>query len=301
MNFLSFDVGGTETKYSLISMQGEIIESGSYPTVDERETILQGIVTTVHTYQERGEQLRGLCFSVPGAIDTKRGHMITGGAMLSMYDMPLKQELEQRTGLTVELENDVNCVALAERWLGNAQGSDNFVCITIGTGVGGAIFMNGQMLHGHRYGAGEFGLMMADRRPDHMDGSVNIRGSVRGGIIRSYAKLANVDDKNIDGKKVFALAEAGDEIAQQVIDEFFEAISYAVYNVSVVFNPEKILLGGAITSRPGLVERIDNVVQEITQQACFGFEARQIMRCKFANNSGKIGAVYHFMLKHGLI
>lgn len=300
MNFLSFDVGGTETKYSLISPQGEILESGSYPTVDERETILKGIVDTAQQFQARGEELRGICFSVPGAIDTKRGHMITGGAMMSMYDMPLKQELEARTGLTVELENDVNCVALAERWLGNAQGCDDFVCMTIGTGVGGAIFMNGQMLHGHRYGAGEFGFMMADRRPDYMDASVNLRGSVRGGIIRSYAKLANVDDKELDGKKVFALAEEGDALAQQVIDEFFEAISYAVYNVSVVFNPEKILLGGAITSRPGLVERIDGVVQAITKEACLGFSAPQIMRCKFANNSGKIGAVYHFMLKHGL-
>ena len=83
------------------------------------------IEEVVEKFQNEGDKIDGLAFSMPGVIDVKRGHMITGGALYDLYDFPFKSELEKYIGIPVELENDVNCVALAEKWLGNAKECEN--------------------------------------------------------------------------------------------------------------------------------------------------------------------------------
>lgn len=201
MRYLSFDVGGTNTKYSLIDSMGNILESDSVPTKDDRHEIFNKIKIVVEKYKEKGIDISGLAFSMPGVIDVERGHMITGGALFDMYDFPFKEELEKFLGLPVELENDVNCVALAEKWLGNAKECKNFLCMTIGTGVGGAIFINGEMVRGSNFSAGEFGFMITDRREDYEEASLSMSGSVRGGLIQTYARLKGVDWETLDGKK----------------------------------------------------------------------------------------------------
>ncbi|WP_300343131.1 ROK family protein [Fusobacterium sp.] len=294
MNYLSFDIGGTNTKYSLINYFGEILESGSVPTKDKKEEIFQEIKSLVENYKEKNVELTGLAFSMPGVIDIERGHMITGGALFDLYDFPFKKELEKFIGLPVELENDVNCVALAEKWIGNAKESKNFLCMTIGTGVGGAVFINGEMVRGENFSAGEFGFMITDRRENYEEASLSMSGSVRGGLIQSYAKLKGVDWEKLDGKKIFELAELGDKIAEKVIEDFYNSISYSVYNLSVALNSEKILIGGEITTRKDFIEKIEKKVMEIKEKTC-PLKFPKIERCKFLNDSGKIGAVYHFI------
>lgn len=298
MKYLSFDVGGTNIKYSLIDSQGNILESGTTPTKDSKEEIFKIVKTQVDEYQKREIEIKGLAFSMPGVIDVERGYMITGGALFDLYDFAFKNELEKFIGLPVEIENDVNCVALAEKWLGNAKECKNFLCMTIGTGVGGAIFINGEMVRGSNFSAGEFGFMITDRRENYEEASLSMSGSVRGGLIQTYARLKGVDWENLDGKKIFELAKQGDEIAKKVIDDFYDSISYSVYNLSVALNPEKILIGGEITKREEFIERIEKKVKEIKEQTC-SLKFPIIDRCKFLNDSGKIGAVYHFIIQQG--
>ena len=294
MKYLSFDVGGTNTKYSLIDSMGNILESGSVPTKDDKNEIFNKIKSIVEEYKKKNEVISGLAFSMPGVIDVERGYMITGGALFDMYDFPFKEELEKFLDLPVELENDVNCVALAEKWLGNAKECKNFLCMTIGTGVGGAIFINGEMVRGSNFSAGEFGFMITDRRESYEEATLSMSGSVRGGLIQTYARLKGVNWETLDGKKIFELAEQGDEVAKKVIEDFYDSIAYSVYNLSVALNPEKILIGGEITKREEFIERIEKKVSEIKEQTC-SLKFPIIDRCKFLNDSGKIGAVYHFI------
>lgn len=294
MKYLSFDVGGTNTKYSLIDCKGNILESGSIPTRDDKVEIFNRVKLIVEEYQKRDIKIEGLAFSMPGVIDVERGYMITGGALYDLYDFAFKEELEKYIGLPVELENDVNCVALAEKWLGNAKESNNFLCMTVGTGVGGAIFVNGKMVRGNNFSAGEFGFMITDRRKNYEEATLSMSGSVRGGLIQTYARLKGIEWENLDGKQIFDLAESGDEIAKKVIADFYDCIAYSVYNLSVAINPEKILIGGEITKREEFIERIEAKINEIKEQTC-SLKFPLIERCKFLNDSGKIGAVYHFI------
>ena len=228
--FLSFDVGGTKTKYSLVNESGEILESGSFSTKDNKEIIFSNVKNIVEEFKNKNYSIDGLAFSMPGVIDVKNGHMITGGALRDLYDFPFKEKLEQYIGIPVELENDVNCVALAEKWQGNAKDCENFVCLTVGTGVGGAIYIDGKMVRGTKYAAGEFGFMITDRRENYEEASLSMSGSVRGGLIQTYARKKGINWEELNGEKIFELAENGDKIALEVIDDFYTSLAYSVYN-----------------------------------------------------------------------
>lgn len=295
--FLSFDVGGTKTKYSLVNESGEILESGSFSTKDNKEIIFSNVKNIVEEFKNKNYSIDGLAFSMPGVIDVKNGHMITGGALRDLYDFPFKEKLEQYIGIPVELENDVNCVALAEKWQGNAKDCENFVCLTVGTGVGGAIYIDGKMVRGTKYAAGEFGFMITDRRENYEEASLSMSGSVRGGLIQTYARKKGINWEELNGEKIFELAENGDKIALEVIDDFYTSLAYSVYNLSVSLNPEKILIGGEITRREDFIKIIENKVEIIKKDVC-PLKMPIIERCKFLNDSGKIGAVYHFILNN---
>lgn len=295
--YLSFDVGGTKTKYSLINECGEILESGSFSTKDNKEVIFSNVKNIAEEFKNKNYDIDGLAFSMPGVIDVKRGHMITGGALYDLYDFPFKEELEKYVGIPVELENDVNCVALAEKWQGNAKECENFVCLTVGTGVGGAIYIDGKMVRGTKYAAGEFGFMITDRRENYEEASLSMSGSVRGGLIQTYAREKGINWEELNGEKIFELAKQGDMIAKKVINDFYTSLAYSVYNLAVSLNPEKILIGGEITKREDFIEIIENKVETIKKDVC-PLKMPKIERCKFLNDSGKIGAVYHFILNN---
>lgn len=295
--YLSFDVGGTKTKYSLINECGEILESGSFSTKDNKEVIFSNVKNITEEFKNKNYDIDGLAFSMPGVIDVKRGHMITGGALYDLYDFPFKEELEKYVGIPVELENDVNCVALAEKWQGNAKECENFVCLTVGTGVGGAIYIDGKMVRGTKYAAGEFGFMITDRRENYEEASLSMSGSVRGGLIQTYAREKGINWEELNGEKIFELAKQGDMIAKKVINDFYTSLAYSVYNLAVSLNPEKILIGGEITKREDFIEIIENKVETIKKDVC-PLKMPKIERCKFLNDSGKIGAVYHFILNN---
>lgn len=295
MRYLSFDVGGTNIKYSLIDTNGNILKSGKYTTITNREEFLNKIEDIV---KENSEKIEGLAFSMPGVIDVDKGHMITGGALYELYDYNFKEELEKRIKIPVEIENDVNCVALAEKWLGNAKENKNFICLTIGTGVGGALFINDKIVRGAKYSAGEFGFMITERLKNTADSTLSMRGSVRGGLIKSYAKKVNQNWEELDGKKIFEYAENGDKIAIETINEFYTNIAYSIFNLIVSLNPEKILVGGEISVRTDFIEKIKEKLEELKSEIVDlkNLEFPVIERCKFLNDSGKIGALYNFKL-----
>lgn len=295
MRYLSFDVGGTNIKYSLIDTNGNILKSGKYTTITNREEFLNKIEDIV---KENSEKIEGLAFSMPGVIDVDKGHMITGGALYELYDYNFKEELEKRIKIPVEIENDVNCVALAEKWLGNAKENKNFICLTIGTGVGGALFINDKIVRGAKYSAGEFGFMITERLKNTADSTLSMRGSVRGGLIKSYAKKVNQNWEELDGKKIFEYAENADKIAIETINEFYTNIAYSIFNLIVSLNPEKILVGGEISVRTDFIEKIKEKLEELKSEIVDlkNLEFPVIERCKFLNDSGKIGALYNFKL-----
>lgn len=300
--YLSFDIGGTAIKYGIVNEQGDILERGKQPTELDRNVLIDCIVAIKEKYSDLYD-IAGVSFSMPGFVNIKTGYLKTAGAIKSLYDFEFKTVLTEKLALPVELDNDVNCVALAEKWLGNAQTSSDFLCVTIGTGIGGAIFLNNQLIRGHNYMAGEFGFTLTDNIFHNDDKMVTLsnKGSVWEGLRRLYAMHpGNLDVDDISGEDIYLLAAKGDQLAKKTIDEFYQAIAIGLYNLTFTLNPEKILIGGAISQREEIYSEIKQKFQQILNHHIDLniFSVDQLVtidRCKFNNDSGLIGAVYHFI------
>ncbi len=301
-HYLSFDIGGTQIKFAVLTENGDIIEQSKMDTAARGEQIINDIVN-VKRQLASAYELHGVAFSMPGFVNVDTGFLQTGGAIDDFYEINFKEIMVEKLGLPVELDNDVNCVAFAEKWLGKAQQSDNFICVTLGTGVGGAVCLNGKISRGHNYMAGEFGYMLTTNIFDSKDKancSMNFTASVREGLRRRYSNIKQVDISSVSGIDIYNLADQGDVIATQVIDEFYQSIAIGLYNLTFILNPEKILIGGAISAReeiyPAITNKFQAIIDEhvtIKKHSVADFVC--IESTHFKNDSGLIGALYHFL------
>ena len=300
--YLAFDIGGTAIKFAIVNEQGDILERGKQATELDRDAFIDCIAAIKEKYSALYD-ISGVAFSMPGFVNIETGYLRTAGAIKSLYDFEFKKVLTEKLALPVELDNDVNCVALAEKWQGNAQTSKDFICVTIGTGIGGAIFLNDQLIRGHHYMAGEFGYTLTGNifRSDDKQLTLSNKASVWEGLRARYTKLqGNLDIEEISGEDIYQLATQGDKLAEQTIDEFYQAIAMGLYNLTFTLNPEKILIGGAISQRDEIYSAIKQKFQQILdlQNDLKTFSVAQLVTiesCKFNNDSGLIGAVYHFI------
>ncbi|MGL4946618.1 MAG: ROK family protein [Cetobacterium sp.] len=299
-NYLSFDVGGTNTKFGILTEKGEIILKDKIPTPKEKDDFFNNIKEILNKYKDE-YNISGIAFSMPGIIDSNRGYTITAGAISSLYSCYMKNELESLTGLKVSLENDVNCVALAEKWIGNGKDEKNFICIAIGTGIGGAIIINDSLYRGSKYMAGEFGFMLGkniESKNSRM-ASLSLIASTQTGIIKAYQDLTG---KELSGEEISELCKNGEEIAVEVFKEFYNYIASAIFNLIFALDPGKVLIGGAISSNEMVMNGIKNRVNEIKKMNpdLDHLELAKIEVCKFNNDSGIIGALYNFIKEYGV-
>lgn len=157
--YMVIDIGGTYIKYAVMDREANK-KSGKFPTPKEGlETFLQLIGDMVEKYKKSYE-LEGIAISSPGAVDVKTGMIGGASAIPYIHGGSMTNLLKERTGLKASIENDANCAALAEGWLGAAKDADYYICIVIGTGIGGSIVINHSILRGASLHGGEFGYMI---------------------------------------------------------------------------------------------------------------------------------------------
>jgi beta-glucoside kinase len=167
----------------------------------------------------------GVAISAPGYVNPHTGFIEMGGAIRKFDNFAIKRWLEQQDRLPVAIENDANCVLLAERWQGKAAEMSNFLVLTIGTGIGGAIFCNNQLVHGARFRAGEFGYMQTDRpgTRDVRRYSMNENCTLR--VLRHrYAEHIGKALDDVTGEEIFDRYDAGDAACQRLVAEFFNGL-----------------------------------------------------------------------------
>ncbi|MFT6907791.1 MAG: beta-glucoside kinase [Oleiphilaceae bacterium] len=301
-HYLSFDIGGTQIKYAVLTDCGDIVEQNEIDTANHGEQIIGDIVDVKKQLAEK-YTLQGVAFSIPGFVDVETGFLQTGGAIEDFFGINFKEIMVEQLGLPVELENDVNCVAFAEKWLGKAKNINDFICITIGTGVGGTIWVNGKIVRGHNYMAGEFGYMLTNSQFTEKENKISTlssTGSVHEGLIRTYCTQTRQGTDQVSGLDIYHLADQGDIIALQVIDEFYQNIAIGLYNLTFTLNPQKILIGGAISNREEIFPAINQKFQKIldafpSPNRFLVGDLISIESTHFKNHSGVIGALYHFL------
>lgn len=286
--YIAFDIGGTKVKHSLILEDGTILSKSEYPTERVHLEIFLKNMEEVIAFYQKGNDIKGIAVSLPGFIDIHTGFSETAGAIVALQGKNLKEILESRVKLPVEIENDGNCAAIAEKVSGNAQDSDHFVCITIGTGIGGGIFINGEIFRGHHFKGGEFGFMIVQRQGReyfdmHQTASVPC-------LLDRYKKYKNIQDF-IEGYQVFEEAK-NDPNVEKIIKEWIEQLCIGIYNLTMTLNPEKILIGGGVSAQPLLIEEINSCLEKFERWKDFKVP---VVACKYRNDAGMIGALYHLL------
>ncbi|MGF0126424.1 ROK family protein [Selenomonas bovis] len=285
MAILSFDIGGSSVKYAVIEKTGKILAKGKKTTPQEKEEFFRLIENVAASYR-RAYTIEGAGFSFPGAVDDVSGVIGGSSALPYIHDFPIRQELERRLSLSAALENDANCAALGESWLGVGKEHKDLVFLVIGTGIGGAVVKGKRIHHGKHLHGGEFGYMVSDASHRILSET----GSTRV-LAERVADAKGLPREEMDGRKAFALADAGDADALQAVSAMYEALAMAIYNLQYAIDPEIFVLGGAVSERPGFAEEIGKRVDVILKDVGVA-RIRPIIRpAQFGNDANLLGAV----------
>ena len=290
MYYIVFDIGGMSIKYSIMNKDGKFIESDSIDTPQQGEGKTQEILVDIINDYKIKYDIKGVAMSVPGGIDDD-GYIHFMGQVIDLQNMYLNKYIKERTGLDCIYDNDVNCVAMAEKYMGNAVDNKNFVCITIGTGIGGGVFINNQLYRGHRGMAGEFGINILEHRLSNLEDIPMKTFSRLGSTYNLINRVNKLKDSKLDGIEIFELAKRDNEV-KDLIEDFYFSLAIGIYNIIYNFAPEKVLLGGGVSSRDDLIENINRYLKLLNTEI---LDMVTIDTCKFQNNSGKIGALYKYL------
>ncbi|CNL25418.1 ROK family protein [Yersinia alsatica] len=290
MKIAAFDIGGTSLKMGIVSSEGKILAQGKAAI---QESNGDQILHEIQRWLDLQHGYEGIAISAPGHVNPFSGLISMGGAIRRFDDFNLKIWLEQRCGLPVSIENDANCVLLAEKWLGKARQLDDFLCLTIGTGIGGGIFANGNLVRGGHYRAGEFGYMFSSQPGAERPGSYTMNEvSTLLVLRRRFATKVNRPIESVTGEEIFTGYDNGDLICRRLVDTFYNDICAGIYNLVHLFDPTHIFIGGGITERETFLDELN------AQLNWFDIKDTVIDIATYKNHSGLLGAVYHFHQIH---
>ena len=258
MNHLVVDIGGTAIKSALYTPSGELAEFRETPS-DGREgaqALLSRLHDLIGSYAAQGFDRIGV--STAGQVDCAAGRIVFANDNIPGYtDTPLAEILTNDWQVPVDVENDVNAAALGEAYFGSARGSPDFLCLTYGTGIGGAIVMNGQIFRGLHGLAGEFGHLVTHAQ----DGLPCTCGQT--GCYEQYASAAalvrlavGINPAWSNGRLLTAARDAGEPGVESVLEKWAEEVDCGLSSLIHCFNPSLMVLGGGILSDEDVFQRI---------------------------------------------
>lgn len=295
--YLTIDVGGTAIKYALMDENAVISEKGEVPTPkDGLEAYLDALTGIYGKYAGKAE---AVCMSAPGRIDSKTGYFYTGGALTYIHETDLAGLLKERIPVPFCAENDAKSAALAELWKGSMQGVQNGTVITLGTGIGGALIINGGLYRGSTFAAGEYSCVAS-----HLDSPYGTKGNWASqnsvnNLVKIYADRIGSDASVLNGRILFAKANEGDEDALAALREFCVGIAAGLISLQSVIDVEKVAVGGGISKQPLLMEVLHKTIEEMYAPfvGSMPMTLPEIVPCTFGNDANMIGALYHYLFE----
>lgn len=307
---IGIDIGGTTVKMGILKTTGEIFQKWEIPTDTSNEgrlivdQVCRSIDSKLIEFNFDKKHIMGIGIGAPGFIDSEKGFVFQA-VNIGWRNIDLTKKIEEKLGVPAFLENDANVAVLGENWLGAGNQDKDVLAVTLGTGVGGGIIANGEILNGVSGTAGEIGHITIDvdgplcncGRKGCLETYVSATGMVRQAmamIEKHPTSLLAEKYKNngrITTKDIFDLKNQDDLISQQIIDFTTDALGRALSNIATILNPSKILIGGGV-SRAGdqlltpLKASFVRYSLPRTQQDC-EFKIAQL-----GNDAGMIGAAY---------
>jgi glucokinase len=304
VNAIGIDLGGTDIKGAVVSEAGQILRQDKVPTHPEggaegvADRITQLVTSLCESQGASIDQTAGVGVGVPGV--TRRDGTVVIAPNLDWHHVPFRQMLTDRLPVRVELDNDANVAALAEAKAGVGAGCDSLALLTLGTGIGGGIILDGRVHHGASYSAGEIGHMIV--LPDGpicgcgKAGCLEAISATKGMV--SYAqrgledgKPSSLDLADLTPKSICDAAAARDGLAKETVDHTAKYIGIAIANLINVLSPDVIAIGGGISAAGSLI--LDPIIASADANTLEGmFEHTRIELARLGNDAGSIGASY---------
>lgn len=288
MNILTFDIGGTNIKYGLCNDRFELVEKHSIPTEAHKggQVLIEKVIDIIESY----DNIDRVAISTAGQVDSEKGIVVYSTGNIPYYTgMMVKKLIENKTGIPTYVENDVNAAALGEAYFGAAKNEKDFICLTYGTGIGGAIFLNGELYKGAGSSAGEMGHMIV-----HAGGRQCTCGGE--GCYEAYAsanallkEVNKVSGAELDAFEIFEKANIERPEIRSEIDKWIDEIIIGLINIIYTFNPSLIVLGGGIMNEDYIIDLID---RKIYNRLMDNYKDVNIVRSKLGNKAGMLGVAY---------
>lgn len=299
------DIGGTTCKIGFFETSGKLLDKWEIKTNTENhgESILSDVAKSVdNKLAQEGiskDEVQGIGIGVPGPVDSEG--VVKRCVNLGWGTVDVKAELGNLTGLTVRVGNDANVAALGEMWQGGAKGCKDVVMVTLGTGVGGGIIVNGKVVAGFDGAGGEIGHITVNR--DEIEacncgqyGCLEQYTSATGIVRVAKRKLAKSTDEtslrkfeSLTAKDVFDEAKAGDEIALGLVDEVCGILGATLSNIACVVNPEVIVIGGGVSKAGDIL--IENIQKHYIETAFLACRDTKFALAGLGNDAGMYGCV----------
>lgn len=307
---IGIDLGGTSAKIGILNQSGEVESKWTIET-DISEEGIHIVPNIIHSLQENlnkqqltATDILGIGMGSPGNVNRANGTVIGAYNLNWKTLQPIREQIEEALGVPFFIDNDANVAALGEQWVGAGNSEPDVSFITLGTGVGSGLIVDGKLVHGATDSAGEIGHVTVEPegyectcgKKGCLEQYASATGVVR--LARDMAKDAEMEsvlvhaiqaDKEIDSKLIFDLAKDGDSFAERVVDQFSFYLGIALSNVANLLNPSTIVLGGGV-SRAGnyLVEKVGRIVHEFTFPPIR--ETTKLKIAELGNDAGMIGA-----------
>lgn len=307
------DLGGTTTKIAFINFYGEIVHKWEIPTdtSENGKNIIVDIAKSIdHHLDELGEtkaKLKGVGMGAPGPVDMDNGIIYEAVNLGWEKNTPLKDLLEVETGLPCVIDNDANCAALGEMWKGAGNGAKDIVAVTLGTGVGGGVITNGDIVHGSKGAAGEIGHITVMPEGGFQcncgkTGCLETVASATGVVRLALQALEESGEESVlrsglqtegvlSAKEIFDAAREGDTLAVSIVDKLAFYLGLAIANLGNALNPDRIVLGGGV-SKAGevLLTPVDKYFHSFAFPTVATSTAISI--AKLGNDAGVIGGAW---------
>ena len=301
---IGVDLGGTNTRTALVARSGDILEKQKEETLaaEGHEKVIAKLIRNIDRQRanadQYGRRVAAVGVGAPGVIHEQTGVVVKSPNFPDWNDLPLKQILERELKLPVFIENDANAAALGEQWRGAAKNIRSMIFLTLGTGVGGGIVLDGRIWHGADGMAGEVGHMtiIPDGRTCGCGnrGCLEMYASSRGIVMTFKAMCAgehlDVEDRQeITSAQIYQAARNGNTMAHLVMKDMGRYLGIGIANLINIFNPEMVVIGGGVKDAWDLF--VDATREEVRKRAfAYTAERTKIVPSMLGDDAGTVGA-----------
>ncbi len=287
MRILAIDIGGTSIKMCLVDEKGQTSEFSEIESGAKHggPYLMDNLMSEI---DKNYSGFEAIGISTAGQVNSEEGFIIYANENFPNFTGTKVQAIfEEKFGVPVKIENDVNSAALGEKKFGAGQAYADFLCLTYGTGIGGAIVINSTVYKGSKGIAGEFGHLIL-----HPGGEKCNCGSIGcyemyGSTTALVSAAKKVDPQYDNGRKIFEGLDNGDSKMEKVIADWVEEVAYGLTSLTHIFNPPAIIIGGGVMEQERLVEMVKTRVQAMLISS---FRDVKIVKASLGNKAGLLGA-----------